>query len=358
MDETGQPPQNTPAYGAPAYGTPACPQQPAGYSPQQPPGYAPPPMYVPYQPPAAPSERKRSKGWLIALVIVGVFFVGTIVMCAWLASFSTTEDFGATSDAVALIHIDGVIAGTGTSAVTPEEILYQLDQAEKDDYVKAILLRIDSPGGTVAASEEIAREVARAGKPVVASIGDSGASGAYMVASQCDAIVAAPGSAVGSIGVILQVANLQQLLDKLGVKFAVITAGKYKDIGSPYRSLTTTETKLLKEQVDIDYEHFIELVAEGRKMTKDEVRELATGFAWAGSQAKTLGLVDEIGNYNDAVDRAAKLGKIDGEPEIVEFGQDDYLGALSSLVGLASKLDRIGAALEMNPASTGTPLSR
>lgn len=345
MDEIAQP-----VPGASAY----PPQQAPAYPPQQP------PAHPPYQaaPPVSPAPRPRGRGWLIALAALGIFLIGTVAMCAWAGSIVGTGGRAVTGDAIALIRIDGVIAGTGSSAVTPEDVLDQLDQADRDNRVKAILLRIDSPGGTVAASEEIASEVARARKPVIASIGDIGASGAYMVASQCDAIVASPGSSVGSIGVILEVANLRELLDKLGVEFAVITAGEYKDIGSPYRSLTTTETKLLQEQVDIYYGQFIDLVAEGRKMPTAKVRELATGFAWAGTEAKRLGLVDELGNYNDAVAAAAKLGKISGRPQIVEYGRQDYLDALNALIGLSARLDRIGAALEKSPALSGPALSR
>lgn len=298
----------------------------------------------------------------MALVIVGAAFVGVFGMSIWVAGLLATQPSAVSGgDAIALIHIDGVVSGTGSGMVTPEDVLYELDRAEKDDRVKAILLRIDSPGGTVAASEEISSEIARARKPVIASIGDVGASGAYMIASQCDAIVAASGSTVGSIGVILEVPNLEGLLDKLGVKFAVITAGEFKDIGSPYRSMTATETALLKEQVDASYEQFIDLVAAGRKLPKDEVRELAAGFAWVGTEAKTLGLVDQIGNYNDAVDAAAKAGRISGEPEIVEYGHTTYLDALSSLLGLSSKLDRIGNALEssnLSGAGSGPALNR
>jgi protease-4 len=350
MDETGQP-----VYGTQPTAPP--PMSSAAPPPAQPP-YQPP--YPPYPPTPAPAEpAKRGRGWLVALAFIAVFLAGAVAVCAWAATFIGTQPPPVAGDAIALIHIDGVISGTGSNVVTPEGVLDQLESADNDRRVKAILLRIDSPGGTVAASEEIAAEIARARKPVVASIGDVGASGAYMIASQCDSVVAAPGSTVGSIGVILEVADLQGLLTKLGVKFAVITAGTYKDIGSPYRSLTATETEMLQEQVDLSYEQFINIVAAGRKMPKAEVRELATGFAWVGTQAKDLGLVDELGNYNDAIDVAAKLGKIKGEPQIVTYARTNYLDALNALIGLSSKLDRIGAALEAKDLSTSGPaLSR
>ncbi len=375
MDDTSQ---GTPGY-PPAYppsgtpsGTPSGPpmadasaggQPQVAYSQQQPPyaqpAYGESAAYKP-QPPAAPAwepfpPARKSRVWVVVL-IVGLFLVGAFSLCVWAVSLIGRGGQPAIAgNAVALVRIEGAIAGTagglGGGSVTPEAVLDQLRQAENDRRVKAILLRVDSPGGTVAASEEIATEVGRATKPVVVSIGDVGASGAYMVSSQADWVVAAPGSSVGSIGVILEVANLQGLLDKLGVKFAVITAGDYKDIGSPYRSLTPTETKMLQEHVDIVYEQFIEIVARGRKLPPDKVRELATGMVWPGTLAKTYGLVDQIGTLNDAIGKAASLGGIRGTPRIVEYGRTPYTDLIEALFGISEKLGTIGDALE---AGTGS----
>jgi protease-4 len=339
---------------------------PAGPPPGPPPSYGPPPAYPPYQasPPYgygyAQPEPHKGRGWLIALGIVVVFFIAIIALCSWAGGtlFTGGQPSVSSGEAVALIHIDGVIAGTSGSltgaSVTPEAILAQLKQAEDNSSIKAILLRVDSPGGTVAASEEIATEVGRATKPVVVSIGDTGASGAYMISSQADWIVAGPGSDVGSIGVILEVPDLETLLNKLGVKFAVIHAGKYKDIGSPYRSLTTTETKMLQEQVDIAYGQFVDLVAKGRKIPSAKVRELATGMAWAGTQAKSYGLVDQIGTYNDALDKAAKLGKIQGTPQVVDLGGTRFSNLLNAILGIEGKLGTISRALDSNVVDDAT----
>jgi protease-4 len=349
-----------PQAGQPAYAQPPQAQYvPPTYGQQ---GYG----YPPYPPPPAygygaypEPERRKGRGWLIAVGIIVVLFIMIIAFCSWAGSIFTGVEPSVTSgDAVALIHIDGVIAGTSGSltgaSVTPESILAQLKQADEDSSIKAILLRVDSPGGTVAASEEIATEVGRATKPVVVSIGDAGASGAYMISSQSDWIVAGPGSDVGSIGVILEVPDLETLLNKLGVKFAVIHAGKYKDIGSPYRSLTATETKMLQEQVDIAYGQFIDLVAKGRKMPASKVRELATGMAWAGSQAKTYGLVDQIGTYNDALDKAAKLGGITGTPQVVDLGGTSFGNLLNAILGVEEKLGLIGKALDSSALNDAT----
>jgi len=268
-----------------------------------------------------------------------------------------------TGENIALIHITGIIAGTGNEfdgVATPERVLSQLDQAIDDPTVHAILLRIDSPGGTVAASQEIAIEVARASeeKPVVVSVGDVAASGAYMIASQADEIVASPTSAIGSIGVITQIPNVAGLLDKLGIEFTVLTAGEYKDAGSAFRSLTPTETALIQTEVDVAYEEFIRVVAEGRDMEEDEVREMATGFAWSALLAKDMGLVDKLGTYNDAVDRAAELGGIVGEPGIVTYDHMQYDALFDLLLGVSSALDSIGSFQQILSHPGAQPLPR
>jgi protease-4 len=216
------------------------------------------------------------------------------------------------SDGVAVIHIDGVIAGTsggdplfGGGEITPEYIVGLLRAADEDPGIEAIVLRIDSPGGTAAASQEIGTEVARMRKPVIASVGDVAASGAYWIASQCDAIVASPSSTVGSIGVIIQIPNYEGLLDKIGVEYTVLTKGEYKDAGSPFRSMNATELAMLDEDMEIIYQQFIDAVAEGRGMEADAVEELATGWAWTAQSGMELGLVDEFGTIEDAFDMAA-----------------------------------------------------
>ncbi len=311
-----------------------------------------PPQYAPVVPTAPAPVQRSSSAWRWFVGIMLVLILATFACCGLsFASLGAQSGLGgdvALGESIAVIHIDGVIAGTGSAVngvITPEDVLYQLDQALSDDNVKAILLRIDSPGGTVAASQEIAMEVAYAAeeKPVIASVGDVGASGAYMVASQCDEIIALPTSAVGSIGVITEIPNVAGLLDKLGVQFTVLTAGKYKDAGSPYRSLTPTETTLIQQEVDNAYEEFITIVAEGRDLPEEKVREMATGWAYSAREGEKLGLVDTLGTYNDAVDRAAELGGIDGDPGIVTYDTTGYGDLLSTLLGVKSSLDRIGS---------------
>jgi protease-4 len=294
----------------------------------------------------APARRSRTWIWVtVSVAAVVMLIAGSCGLATW-SAVSAGDGATGIGDAVAVIYIDGQIAGVDSSGlgtggtVTPERVIAELKRAEEDSSVKAIILRIDSPGGTASASWEIAVQVQRAKKPVIASIGDVGASGAYMIASQCDEIISTGSSDIGSIGVILQVGDYSALLDKLGVKFISIHEGEFKDAGAPWRSLTATETAMLEADIKLVYDDFITLVAKGRKMKDADVRKLATGWAWPGSRAKELGLVDRIGNYPDAVERAAKLGKIDGEPRVITY-RDESLPAL--IQSLTTAIDRLGA---------------
>ena len=296
---------------------------------------------TPAAPAAVPAPRKRGWVWPVVVVLCVLIVVGS---CSWMVWLGTGDMGVPSGDAIAVIPIDGVIAGTGgTGVITPQDFRDKLNQALDDDAVKAIVLRVDSPGGTVAASEEIALYVKAADKPVVVSVGDVNASGAYMVSSQADKIIALPGSAVGSIGVITEIPNVAALLDKLGVEFTVITAGKYKDAGSPYRALTATEQALIQGSVDQVYGQFIDIVAEGRKMSRSEVESLATGWAWNGAEAKKLGLVDQIGTFEDALEAAAKLGKIEGDYDTVSYDDAQFEDVFGSIIGISRQLDDISA---------------
>ncbi|MBE0417771.1 MAG: signal peptide peptidase SppA [Coriobacteriia bacterium] len=298
--------------------------------------------------PRADAAARPSSGAKVALVLGGLALLALMGACGLCAlAFFAGDGLGGRADAVALIHLDGVIAGTGggTDTSTPEEIISALKDAEDDPRVKAILLRIDSPGGTVAASQEIATAVAAVEKPVVASIGDVGASGAYMVASQCDEIVASPTSSVGSIGVVMQVPNLEGLMEKVGVDVVVLTKGELKDVGSPFRELSDEERELIDEQMGIAYDQFIALVAEGRDLPVARVREMATGWVWMGVEAERMGLVDTLGNYTVAVERAAELGGIEGEPDVLDFDAPQLPALLRALLEAGGRLPDLKAAV-------------
>ena len=318
-------------------------QYPEGASQQ--PVYASPQAAYPAQAPAPKKKMSAGAKWAIGLGIG--FVVLTLFSCVATAALLGSESGSfAMGDSVALIHINDVIQGSGGGTGDPEYVLDQIAQALDDDSVKAIVLRIDSPGGTVAASQEITLAVRRASeeKPIVTSVGDVCASGAYMVAAQTDEIIASPGSTVGSIGVIMEVANVEELLNKVGISFTTLTYGEYKDAGSMYRSLTETETAMLNAELETIGDQFIADVAEGRGMSEAEVRELATGWAWVGSEALELGLIDSLGNYDDAIDRAAELGGIEGDPYIVSYEYvDPFAGLYDDLLGIISDANGIDA---------------
>lgn len=346
---------------APAPGSGAVPHPPyveRGVIRTPPPSYTVPADVPPAVPPAyaaAPEPRPRSgRAWIWWLVGIAAVLMLCGITSALLVAVDRSGGFNITDGTVAVIPMDGTIAGSGSGAsvITPEGFLKQLERAEADDNVKAIVLRVNSPGGTVAASEEIATYVRQATKPVVVSVGDVDASGAYMVSSQADRIIALPGSAVGSIGVIMEVPDASALLDKIGLQFQVITAGKYKDAGSPYRPLTLQEKAMLKGQIDQVYGQFIDIVARGRHLPRSQVETLATGWAWNGDEAKGLGLVDQTGTYKDALKVAAKLGGIKGEYKVDVYNETQPLGSLlSAILGIESQLQGINANLPANPAA-------
>jgi protease-4 len=341
---------------------------PAGYPPAG--GYTPAGGYPPgggYTPPGVPPAGAPRGGrgrawvwWLAGIVVVLVIFGCMLSTIGSLVGGGKT--LATSGDTIAVIPMDGAIAGTGVapSVITPDDFYSLLKRANDDDSVKAIVLRVNSPGGTVAASEEIASYVKAEKKPVVVSVGDEDASGAYMVSSQAKAIIANPGSAVGSIGVIMEIPNASGLLDKVGVQFKVIHAGVYKDAGSPYRALTATETAMLQGQVDQVYGQFIDIVASGRHLPRSEVASLATGWAWNGSEAKQLGLVDQIGTYKDALQKAKQLGSIQGEYNVDVYSESSLQGFLNSLSGAASSLQQMSATTQLgqDSLSGSSPLAK
>ena len=276
------------------------------------------------------------KGWIIFLFIAAAFvaFVFGIFLTLLAVSLTQPSAIRPWARQIVVIRIDGVISASGagdslfSSGTSPEDVIEPLRRADQDEKVKAILLRINSPGGTPAASEEMFKEIRRTKKPVVASVGDIAASAAYLLASGTDKIVSSASSEVGSIGVIQVIPNLEELYRKLGVDYQVISQGKFKDMFSGSRALTEEERTILAQDAKIIYDQFIEAVAQGRRISEQKVNKLATGQTFPGSVALKLRLVDELGNYQDAIDLAAKLGKIEGEPELIEYGAPTFFGLL------------------------------
>lgn len=218
-------------------------------------------------------------------------------------------------DRIALIRIEGVILDS-------QETLGELKKFSENPSVKAIVLRIDSPGGGVVPSQEIYDAVRRvrtkSNKAVIASMGSVAASGGYYIAAATDRIVANPGTLTGSIGVIMEMANVEGLLQKIGVEGVVVKSGKYKDVGSPLRKMSDEERGLLQTVMDDVHKQFIEAVAEGRSLEVPEVQALADGRIFTGRQAKAAKLVDELGNLDDAIQLAADVVGIEGEPKVIE----------------------------------------
>jgi protease IV len=215
-------------------------------------------------------------------------------------------------DRVALVRIEGPILDSKAP-------IDEIKEHGKDPSIKAIVLRIDSPGGAVAPSQEIYEEVRKvaAKKKVVVSMGSVAASGGYYIAAPASRIFANPGTLTGSIGVIMEIPNLQGLMNKIGVKTEVIKSGRHKDLASMFRGIGKEERAILQGVLDNVHEQFIKAVADGRKILLDDVRKMADGRVFTGEQAVKAGLVDELGDLEDAIKAAAHLAGIKGEPEVV-----------------------------------------
>jgi protease-4 len=255
-------------------------------------------------------KRKRIFIGLGVIAALLIFFFGILSLIGrYSGGKSSRLAFG---DKIAIVEVKGVIAQSSG-------IIEELQQYLDDKDVKAIILRIDSPGGGVGPSQEIYREVMkiRPKKKVVTSMGSVAASGGYYIASASDLIVANPGTITGSIGVIMQFSNFEELLKKIGIKGVVLKSGEHKDIGSPFREMTPEEKKIMQEVLDNVHQQFIQAVADGRKLDRAKVAEIADGRIMTGEQAKNLGLVDQMGNLQDTIEITAKMVGISGKPNVI-----------------------------------------
>lgn len=324
---------------------------------------------APSPPPAPAPPAGGGRGWLIALSIIG----GLVLACAILplgmfalllaAGPSTTaagvtlppprwEESaveGAGRDRVVIIDITGVI-GAGADpfslSLSQEDLLSQIRQARDDSAVKAVLLRVDSPGGGVVASSEIHAELVRlreAGKPLVVSMGSTAASGGYYVSAPADRIYANPDTLTGSLGVILSLTNYEETFEKLGLRSYVYKSGELKDIGSPTRPPTEEEERVLQAIVDEAYAGFVRVIVEGRGLPEERVIEIADGRIYTGAQAQALGLVDELGNLDAAIAGAKELAGIESAL-VVRYTQSNSLRALlgSRLAASQQPADPLG----------------
>ena len=246
----------------------------------------------------------------IIIVFLGLLFIGSVVIAK--AVLGTGERRFAEEPGIGLVEVKGMILDS-------RETVRQLRYFLKDDDIKAVVLRVDSPGGVVAPSQEIYDEVRKfaAKKKIVVSMGSLAASGGYYISAPATLIFANPGTITASIGVIIKLSNIEALMDKIGIKATVIKTGKFKDSGSPVRELTEEDRAMFQSVIDSTHNQFIKAVASGRKLPEDAVRRIADGRVLSGEQALALKLVDRLGTFQDAIEEAGRLAGIKGEPEVV-----------------------------------------
>lgn len=262
---------------------------------------------------------KKKRVFIVLGIIVALFFL----MLIW----RSMNDGTSIGPKVAVIDITGII--------TESDATIKLIHTYRDDSsIKAIVIRIDTPGGSVAPVQEIFSELQKIEKPIVASMGGTAASGGYYVACAADTIMANPGTLTGSIGVIMQFTRMKGLYDKIGLEHQVIKSGEFKDTGSPFRTLTEEEQAVLQATVDNVYNQFVDTIFEARKshLSRSEIAELADGRIFSGQQALDLKLLDRLGNLPEAIELAGELANIDGKPKVVR--KEKKTSLLEQLLGV------------------------
>jgi protease-4 len=263
-------------------------------------------------------------------ILTGIFFLfigGISLLLSSLISNGPKTDLFSSKEGVGVVELKGLI-------VSPEQVLKHLKEFRKNSNVKSIVLRIESPGGAVGASQEIYQEVKRTSevKPVIASMGSMGASGGYYAALGADTIIANPGTMTGSIGVIVKFPNLEGLFEKIGYRSEVIKSGPLKDVGASNRPMSEEERKLMQDLIDNVYGQFVKDIAAARDMPVDTVRELADGRVYSGEQALEVNLIDSLGNFTDAIAMAAKMGGLDVEDPQLIYPEVDRKFSLFNLL--------------------------
>jgi len=284
----------------------------------------------------------KTAKWLIGIfAVLAIFFFFIVAFFMMLFNDSDTEDVSSGSaGTIAVVELNEEI-------VSSQHIVQQLKRYRENTAVRAIVLRVDSPGGGVAASQEIYEEVKKTreyGKPIVVSMGAVAASGGYYVAVGASRIVANPGSITGSIGVISQFMHVNALLEKIGVTSTTIKSGKLKDAGSPFRTPNEEDKKYFQEMIDDIYDQFVSTVAKERKLEKSLVKKYADGRVFTGRKAYELRLIDTLGTYQDAIKIAAQMAEIYGTPRVIKERKREKLSDMifgevrSELTGLKNEL--------------------
>jgi protease IV len=316
--DPNEPLPTTPVGAAPAAGSPQTPAQPA-------PGWGAPPWGTPPGwggwggPPPPPPRRDRLAIGIVAAIFGGLFlvFFGFLVLAYSVVRGESPRIAG--GPRIGVVNVKGGIGLGDRGGADAEEILKQVRRFREDEGIKAIVVRIDSPGGSVGPSQEIHDEVAKLAKKktVVCSLGNVAASGGYYVAVACPKIVAAPGTLTASIGVVSQFPNVKGIAERFDFKMETVKSGKLKDIGNPFRDMTADDRAYWQALIDRVYGQFVEAVAAGRSLSPADVRKIADGRVVTGAEAKDLGLVDQLGNFYDAVELAKTEAKLTGEPTLV-----------------------------------------
>jgi protease IV len=290
----------------------------------------------------------RRAGWIIGIVFGGLFFcLFAFLALTWYAFQGERGASFSGGPRVGVVEVTGPISDS-------KKTLKELRDFAEADSIKAIVVRVDSPGGAVGPSQEIYEAVRklRDKKHVVVSMGSIAASGGFYIACGGEKIYANPGTLTGSIGVIFTFINVQGLLKWAGVQVSPLTAGKMKDAGSPYREMTPDERTYLRGVLDDVHEQFIQAVADGRKLTVDQVKPIADGRVFTGRQAKELKLVDAMGGLEDAVAEAGRMGGIKGQPKMEYPRKEKRL--LAELFGEEAQTLLQGVASRVEDA-VGTP---
>ncbi len=281
------------------------------------------------------------------ILALGILFAVSVKIASIALQNDGRSSFSPGKPGVGLVEVKGMILDS-------RETVRQLRHFLKDDSVKAVVLRVDSPGGVVAPSQEIYQEVKTfaAKKKIVVSMGSLAASGGYYISAPATLIYANPGTITASIGVIIKLSNIEALMDKIGIKAHTIKTGRYKDSGSPSRPLTDEDKAMFQSVIDSTHNQFVKAVATGRKLPEEEVRKIADGRVLSGEQAQSLKLVDKLGTLQDAIEEAGKLAGISGEPEVIlppkkkinyldlltEGVEEKFDGALNRAVGRGLQL--------------------
>jgi protease-4 len=294
---------------------------------------------------------------VVAFIFGGLFlvFFGFLVLAYSVVKGETPRI--ASGPRIGVLNVKGGI-GMGDGGADAESVMKHAKRFEQDDSIKAVVVRIDSPGGSVGPSQEIHDQVKRLAdkKPVVCSLGNVAASGGFYVAVACPTIVASPGTLTGSIGVISQFVNVKGLAQRFDIKLETVKSGKLKDAGNPFREMTPEERAYWQGLIDQVHRQFLHAVAEGRDLEEDEVRKIADGRVFTGSEAKELGLVDELGNFYDAVELAKQEAKLTGEPHLV-YPPDERGRFLEELLGGAAGAvaDAVSARISRDARAAQSP---